>query len=69
MLLKPIKSQSSDIITHDGLSKTLRQWSVYLEIPYDTLRMRYRRGLTGDELFKQKQPYDKSGVYSKMNTK
>lgn len=65
MLLKPVKSQSTDIITHDGLSKTLRQWSVYLEIPYDTLRMRYRRGLTGDELFKQKQHYEKSGAYAR----
>jgi hypothetical protein len=64
MLLKPVNSQSSDIITHDGLSKTLRQWSIYLEIPYDTLRMRYRRGLQGDELFKQKQNYEKSGVYA-----
>jgi hypothetical protein len=65
MLLKPIKSQSTDIITHDALSKTLRQWSIYLEIPYDTLRMRYRRGLKGDELFKQKQPYEKSGAYAR----
>ena len=66
MLLKPVNSQTSDIITHDGLSKTLREWSIYLSIPYDTLRMRYRRGLRGDELFKQMQPYSKSGAYKKV---
>lgn len=66
MLLKPINSQSADRITHDGLTKTLRGWSVYLEIPYDTLRMRYRRGLRGDELFKQVRPYDPSGSYKKL---
>jgi hypothetical protein len=65
MLLKPVSSQSADIITHDGISKTLRQWSVYLGLPYDTLRMRYRRGLRGDELFKQKQHYEKRGAYER----
>ena len=55
MLLKPIASQAQEIITHDGYSYNLKGWSKFLGIPYDTLRMRYRRGLHGDELFKQVQ--------------
>lgn len=55
MLLKPVASDAKEIITHDGYSYTLKQWSAFLNIPYDTLRMRYRRGLRGDELFKQVQ--------------
>ena len=58
MLLKPINSDTAKIITHDGYSYTLRQWSKFLDVPYDTLRMRYRRGLTGDELFKQVRAYE-----------
>lgn len=58
MLLKPIESDTTKIIEHDGYAFTLRQWVKFLDsqIPYDTLRMRYRRGLRGDELFKQVQP-------------
>ena len=66
MLLKPVESQAADLITHDGLTKNLRGWSKYLGIPYDTLRMRYRRGLLGDELFKQVRPYEPSGSYKKV---
>lgn len=46
-----------EVIEHDGYAFTLKQWAEFLEgaIPYDTLRMRYRRGLRGDELFKQVQ--------------
>lgn len=57
MLLKPIISDPTKVIDHDGYSFTLRQWSEFLNIHYDTLRMRYRRGLKGDELFKQVRPY------------
>ena len=59
MLLKPVKSDTIEIIEHDGYAFTLRQWVEFLggAIPYDTLRMRYRRGLRGDELFKQTRPY------------
>lgn len=67
MLLKPIQSQASDIIEHDGHALTLRGWSKFLAIPYDTLRMRYRRGLRGDELFKQVRNYEQHGEYSKPN--
>ncbi len=65
MLLKPIQSQASDLIEHDGYAYTLRQWADFLVIPYDTLRMRYRRGLRGDELFKQVRNYEQHGAYRK----
>lgn len=59
MLLKPINNDTTEVIEHDGYAFTLKQWVKFLEgaIPYDTLRMRYRRGLRGDELFKQVRPY------------
>lgn len=53
MLLKPVASHASTHITHDGYTLTLKEWSNLLNIPYDTLRMRYVRGLAGDDLFKQ----------------
>jgi hypothetical protein len=57
MLLKPIVNDTTQVIEHDGHAFTLKQWVEFLggAIPYDTLRMRYRRGLRGDELFKQVQ--------------
>lgn len=55
MLLKPVASDAKETITHDGYTHTLKGWAKALDIPYDTLRMRYRRGLRGDELFKQVQ--------------
>lgn len=59
MLLKPLSGDPHVIIEHDGLSMNLKEWSKYLGLPFDTLRMRYRRGLRGDELFKQARPYQK----------
>jgi hypothetical protein len=53
MLLKPRTSKSNVIVTHDGYTYTLRQWAEFLNIPYDTLRMRYLRGARGDELFQE----------------
>jgi restriction endonuclease Mrr len=31
-------------ITHDGVTRTLRDWADMMHIPYATARMRYRRG-------------------------
>lgn len=59
MLLKPVPCLATTEITHDGITKTIEEWSAYLGIPYDTLRMRYARGLRGDELFKQVRRYRK----------
>ncbi len=58
MLLKPTINDTTQIIEHDGYAFTLKGWVEFLQgaIPYDTLRMRYRRGLRGDELFKQVRP-------------
>ena len=66
MLLKPIISDTTKMIDHDGYSFTLRQWAEFLSIPYDTLRMRYRRGLKGDELFKQVRPIRKHPPASQL---
>ena len=57
MLLKPIIKDTTHNIEHDGHAMTLKEWVNFLggAIPFDTLRMRYRRGLRGDELFKQVQ--------------
>lgn len=60
MLLKPVQAVAYLAITHDGITKSLEEWSAYLNIPFDTLRMRYKRGLRGDELFKQVRRYKKS---------
>ena len=62
MLLKPITGDTTEVIEHDGYAFTLKQWVNFLEgaIPYDTLRMRYRRGLRGDELFKQVRPVNRT---------
>jgi hypothetical protein len=67
MLLRPLNhkpSDATDVIEHDGYSFTLKQWVDFLDgaIPYDTLRMRYRRGLRGDDLFAQVQPRTKLGI-------
>jgi len=59
MFLKPVATFYEILITHDGITKTLEEWSEALEIQYDVLRMRYRRGLRGDELFKQVRRYRK----------
>ena len=57
MLLKPIKSLSGEVISHDGHSMTLKEWAKFLQIPYATLRMRYTRGKRGDDLFQQVRAY------------
>ncbi len=38
-------------LTHNGTTKTLKEWSDILNIPYATMRMRYTRGVRGDDLF------------------
>jgi hypothetical protein len=67
MLLRPLNhkpSDATDVIEHDGYSFTLKQWADFLDgaIPYDTLRMRYRRGLRGDDLFAQVRLKVKLGI-------
>lgn len=62
MLLKPVTSDAKKIIEHDGHAFNLRGWADFLDIPHDTLRMRYRRGLRGDELFKEVQWREKLDI-------
>ena len=37
-------------ITHNGQTHALRDWADILDIPYATLRMRYSRGIRGEDL-------------------
>lgn len=60
MLLKPVNSISSVVISYEGHTMTIKEWSVFLDMPYDTLKMRYMRGLRDDELFKQSRGYVKT---------
>jgi len=69
MLLKPVKSLSTTAVEHDGYRYTLREWAEFLSIPYATLRMRYTRGLRGDELFKQVQPYHRAKLGKELDKK
>lgn len=59
MFLKPVPVYYETPITHDGVTKSIEDWSETLKISYDVLRMRHRRGLRGDELFKQVRRYRK----------
>jgi hypothetical protein len=38
-------------ITYRGETHTLREWADILNIKYSVLRMRYKRGLRGEDLF------------------
>lgn len=58
MLLKPITPKCNVVVTHDGITKNLREWAIYLGIPYDTLRVRYKRGKRGDDLFQELRNYE-----------
>ena len=47
-----MKTNYADVeIPYKGRTITLKEWSVFLGLPYDTLRMRYKRGMQGDRLF------------------
>jgi hypothetical protein len=46
----PPSTKSSTKLTIDGETLTLKQWAQKHEIPYDTLRMRYERGVRGSPL-------------------
>lgn len=37
-------------VEHNGITRTLVEWAELLDIDYDTLRMRYKRGKTGADL-------------------
>jgi hypothetical protein len=58
MLLKPIASKCNIIVSHDGYTMNLKEWADFLKVPYDTLRMRYKRGKRGDDLFQQVRSYE-----------
>jgi len=58
MLLRPRTPKCNIVISHDGHTMNLREWATFLQVPYDTLRMRYKRGKRGDDLFEQVRSYE-----------
>lgn len=32
------------LIEHDGVTRTLKEWAEYYQVPYKTVAMRYKRG-------------------------
>ena len=38
------------LITHNGQTQTLKEWGITLGIKYSVIRMRYKRGLRGEDL-------------------
>lgn len=49
--LKNYGKYSRALITHDGQERTLLDWCRLLNLDYSTVRMRFVRGKTGDDLF------------------
>lgn len=42
---------ADQLVEHKNLTKTLREWADILGIKYSVIKMRYTRGLRGDDLF------------------
>lgn len=54
------KKQRQIIVIYDNLEMNLSSWSKHLGVPYDTLRIRYKRGWRGVDLLRSARPYKKS---------
>jgi hypothetical protein len=39
------------VLTHDGLTMTLKEWATHLGWKYGLIASRWKKGLRGDELF------------------
>lgn len=48
---------ASVVVEYRGVKKSLREWCAELGLEYQTVRMRYRRGVMGAELFREVRPY------------
>lgn len=42
------------LISYHGVTKTIRGWSDYFNLPFDLVRSRYKEGYIGDDLFRPK---------------
>lgn len=49
--IKNYGSISNAQVEYQGQTRTLKEWTVLLNLDYTTVRMRYTRGKTGAELF------------------
>ena len=49
--LKNYRVSASALIDYNGETRTLVDWCKYLDLNYHVVRMRYRRGKVGNELF------------------
>ena len=49
-------------VEHNGITRTIKEWSDLLDIDYATLRMRYKRGTRGSDLFHK--PHAKNVAHS-----
>ena len=47
-------------VLYRGHTKTIREWCEILELPPQVVRMRYRRGVMGGDLFKPVVPRERS---------
>jgi len=56
-VLSDAPTKSFRLIEHNGVLKTMKQWSNEMGIPYSTFQMRIKHGLTGERLFA---PIDRS---------
>jgi hypothetical protein len=56
-------SISNAVVEVDGVSRTLKEWAQYHQIPYKTVAMRYKRGHRDPKLlfFKPDYKRDESG--------
>jgi hypothetical protein len=61
----PKTNYATELVTHDGVTRTLRAWADTLNINYRAFSIRYARGLRCDELFQPLQPYN--GYYLTVN--
>ena len=58
------------LLTHNGTTKTISEWSVHLGIPYPTIRMRYTRGeRESSRLLLPANPYTSSPDRKKVGMK
>lgn len=49
--VKTYRSIANQLVEHQNITKPLREWADILGIKYSVLKMRYIRGLRGDDLF------------------
>lgn len=63
---KPEKRVNNKVVTVNGESKTISEWSELRQIPIDTIRSRLRAGKQGEDLFVRARP-DKFSIQEIVN--